>query len=386
MILTPVVTSDSGLGWPSKGWSSRSLRPECPPRSGGFLCGIDSWPCSAMWWSWSRVAIGRVDVHRGRGSSAGDTRGAVPGSIRSRPRREPTVSWLTGASRSARWPTFWRPLSLRGVVLPAAAVPPPPASGAERVLASARPIAPCSTCFGGSDVTGPIGPPHRHGPGRPLRWARTALSGRGGARRRRMVGEDLVCGPMEGLFLKAPDVEALHSRANRLAATEQTLSSWPMARWAMPSSWLRTAAGLAAILQTSSSASASPSDHAPSAPHHPRPRDDDARPRQRGRAMLALMSPFTRGGRGHHALPGHVAQGHRRQRWSPLSGRRRHQSTTAQDPGRAADRAGSHGRRAPEPTLLTTCDLVLLPAGASPPTALPPGVDVCWIRGAIPPR
>jgi alkanesulfonate monooxygenase SsuD/methylene tetrahydromethanopterin reductase-like flavin-dependent oxidoreductase (luciferase family) len=35
----------------------------------------------------------------------------------------------------------------------------------------------------------------------------------------------------------------------------------------------------------------------------------------------------------------------------------------------------------PEPALLAACDLVLLPAGAAAPHSLPPGIDVCWIRG-----
>jgi alkanesulfonate monooxygenase SsuD/methylene tetrahydromethanopterin reductase-like flavin-dependent oxidoreductase (luciferase family) len=34
----------------------------------------------------------------------------------------------------------------------------------------------------------------------------------------------------------------------------------------------------------------------------------------------------------------------------------------------------------PEPGLLTACDLVLLVVGASTPPALPSGVGVCWIR------
>jgi alkanesulfonate monooxygenase SsuD/methylene tetrahydromethanopterin reductase-like flavin-dependent oxidoreductase (luciferase family) len=36
----------------------------------------------------------------------------------------------------------------------------------------------------------------------------------------------------------------------------------------------------------------------------------------------------------------------------------------------------------PEATLLRRCDLILVPAGAAPPPALPPGVDVCRMLGA----
>jgi hypothetical protein len=36
---------------------------------------------------------------------------------------------------------------------------------------------------------------------------------------------------------------------------------------------------------------------------------------------------------------------------------------------------------APDRALLGACDFVLVPVGAEPPDALPPGVDVCWIRG-----
>jgi len=34
------------------------------------------------------------------------------------------------------------------------------------------------------------------------------------------------------------------------------------------------------------------------------------------------------------------------------------------------------------PSLLAACDLVLVPAGAAPPSSLPPGTDVCQILGA----
>jgi alkanesulfonate monooxygenase SsuD/methylene tetrahydromethanopterin reductase-like flavin-dependent oxidoreductase (luciferase family) len=37
----------------------------------------------------------------------------------------------------------------------------------------------------------------------------------------------------------------------------------------------------------------------------------------------------------------------------------------------------------PNGVLLGACDLVLVPVGALPPDALPPGVGVCWIRGPI---
>lgn len=36
----------------------------------------------------------------------------------------------------------------------------------------------------------------------------------------------------------------------------------------------------------------------------------------------------------------------------------------------------------PHSALLGACDLVLVPVDASPPDDLPPGVDVCWIRGS----
>lgn len=35
----------------------------------------------------------------------------------------------------------------------------------------------------------------------------------------------------------------------------------------------------------------------------------------------------------------------------------------------------------PDAALLGACDLVLVLVGAAPPDPLPPGVDVCWIRG-----
>jgi hypothetical protein len=36
----------------------------------------------------------------------------------------------------------------------------------------------------------------------------------------------------------------------------------------------------------------------------------------------------------------------------------------------------------PATGLLALCDLVLVPAGAAPPFALPPGIDLCEIQGA----
>jgi alkanesulfonate monooxygenase SsuD/methylene tetrahydromethanopterin reductase-like flavin-dependent oxidoreductase (luciferase family) len=40
------------------------------------------------------------------------------------------------------------------------------------------------------------------------------------------------------------------------------------------------------------------------------------------------------------------------------------------------------GGAVPGGALLTTCDLVLVPAGAAAPDSLPPAVDVCWIQEA----
>ena len=166
-----------------------------------------------------------------------------------------------------------------------------------------------------------------------------AWPGRGGSRHRGVVGEDVVCDAVEGLFLTSPTWARCGPRPSGPGERGSTSSSWPTVPWVTPSCWPPAVGtwvpgillGVRVDLGTQ--------------PHrHPTILAREMTTFDRvsgGRAMLAFTPPVHRGhGRGDRPVPGHVDEGDRRQCTAPLPGGRRHQPTPARE-ARAARRSRS---------------------------------------------
>ena len=162
-----------------------------------------------------------VESRHGGGSmhtvEAAAARGIPVGPCRApsaaRPRRGPTPCWPRDVFRCAPWPTSSPPSRWRGWCCRRRPRPPPVAApgpvdlGADRALLEALSSDPVSLDHAGT--------PDRDGDPRALRRTGAARPGGGGPGRRGVVGEDVVCVAVEGLFLDEPALPALRAAAVR---------------------------------------------------------------------------------------------------------------------------------------------------------------------------
>jgi alkanesulfonate monooxygenase SsuD/methylene tetrahydromethanopterin reductase-like flavin-dependent oxidoreductase (luciferase family) len=196
-----------------------------------------------------------------------------------------------------------------------------------------------------------------------------------------VVGEDVVCDAVEGLFLVEPDIAALRraaEQAHRDGLDAVFLRDGPLGDAIVLATALGTwVDGLLLGVRV---------DLATRTHRHPTILAREMTTFDRvcgGRAVLAFVAPFTEAtaeavalcrdmwtnGIGVGTGPHYPAAGAVNR---PLPLR----------PGGPPIALDLTDGSVPVPALLARCDLVLVPSGVSRPTTLPPGVDVCEVREA----
>jgi alkanesulfonate monooxygenase SsuD/methylene tetrahydromethanopterin reductase-like flavin-dependent oxidoreductase (luciferase family) len=190
-----------------------------------------------------------------------------------------------------------------------------------------------------------------------------------------VVGEDVVCVAVEGVFLDEPDLGALRItavRAEERGMDAVFLRDGPLGDAIVLAAGLSSASG-AVLLGVRVRLSTQPHRHPTVLAREMTTLDHVCN----GRSVLAFRGPFTA------AVAEAIALC--RDMW---------RNGVAASDGPYYPVAGAINRPRPRrsgvaldltdgavaaPSLLAACDLVLVPAGAAPPASLPPGTEVCQI-------